>query len=350
MIEEVICPATENNPRNTEASIVELKDGSLLLAWSQFYGGSRDDSGCRIASKISGDGGQTWSAPSALQSNTGSMNVMSPSLLRLADGRIGLVFLKKDSHSSCAAYFRWSEDEGMTWSLEERATPDEGYNVVVCDSLIQLRSGRIVVPTQIAPECWSDREHYTAHACFSDDGGETWERSKNDVDIPKRGAMEPYILERKDGSLIMILRTQLGSVWCSESEDAGESWREARNFGVTAPESPVHIAMNPATGHWIMVWNHIYVPGADHCGPRCPLNISVSRDEGKTWECEKVLEDDPAFTYAYPSITFSGDDVLVTYYRTEMRQALGTDGDVMISLKFRRFPLTWLYGDTENGE
>ena len=345
MLDEVVCPATEENPRNTEASILELMDGRLLLSWSQFCGGSRDDSGCRIASKVSGDRGRTWSAPSVLQPNTGAMNVMSPSLLRLSGERIGLLFLKKDSHSSCAAYFRRSEDDGDTWGPEERASPGEGYNVVVCDSLTRLRSGRIVVPTQIATECWSDREHYTAHACFSDDEGETWKRSNNDVDVPKRGAMEPYILERTDGTLVMIFRTQLGSVWCAESGDGGESWGRARTFGVTAPESPTHIKVDPSTGDWVMVWNHIHVPGADHCGPRCPLNIAVSKDEGKTWQGEKVLEDDTAFTYAYPSITCSGGDVLLTYYRNEKQKALGTDKDVMISLKFRRFSLAWLYGE-----
>ena len=37
----VVCPASPENPRNSEADIVELKDGTLLLAWSRFR--RRDD-------------------------------------------------------------------------------------------------------------------------------------------------------------------------------------------------------------------------------------------------------------------------------------------------------------------
>jgi hypothetical protein len=36
-VELIVCPATNGNPRNSEADIIELKDGKLLLAYTDFY-------------------------------------------------------------------------------------------------------------------------------------------------------------------------------------------------------------------------------------------------------------------------------------------------------------------------
>ena len=41
--ETIVCPATADNPRNSEACIIELQDGQLLLAYIDFYGGERFD-------------------------------------------------------------------------------------------------------------------------------------------------------------------------------------------------------------------------------------------------------------------------------------------------------------------
>ena len=38
VIETIVAPATEANRRNTEGDLVVLKDGTYLLAWSDFYG------------------------------------------------------------------------------------------------------------------------------------------------------------------------------------------------------------------------------------------------------------------------------------------------------------------------
>ena len=36
----IVVPVGPENPRNSEADIIQLKDGSLLLGWTQFYAGS----------------------------------------------------------------------------------------------------------------------------------------------------------------------------------------------------------------------------------------------------------------------------------------------------------------------
>ncbi|MCP5120557.1 MAG: exo-alpha-sialidase, partial [bacterium] len=88
MIETVIAPSVPANKRNSEGDIVVLKDGTLLAAWSDFYGGSNDFSAARISAAKSSDGGRTWSPRFTLQENVGKKNVMSVSFLRTRSGEI----------------------------------------------------------------------------------------------------------------------------------------------------------------------------------------------------------------------------------------------------------------------
>ena len=54
------------------------------------------------------------------------------------------------------------------------------------------------------------------------------------------------------------------------------------------------------------------------------------------------LETDECCMYSYPSLTFVGEDVLLTYYEHRPRPA---QPGFYCSLKFRRLPVRWFYGD-----
>ena len=64
IIESFIARATAQNPRHSEGDVVVLTDGSLLAAWSDFYGGAEDN-----AAMISHDEGKTWSKSKNLESD-----------------------------------------------------------------------------------------------------------------------------------------------------------------------------------------------------------------------------------------------------------------------------------------
>jgi len=57
-----------------------------------------------------------------------------------------------------------------------------------------------------------------------------------------------------------------------------------------------------------MVWNNTSGPR------RVLLTAAISRDEGEEWENFRDLETDDRYTYAYSSVTFVGEEALLTYY------------------------------------
>ena len=87
-----------------------------------------------------------------------------------------------------------------------------------------------------------------------------------------------------------------------------------------------------------MVWNnHQNIP-AQYVGKRSPLNVAISRDEGRSWEHVKTLEDDPGGHYCYTAIEFVGEDVLLAYCAGQRK----TGG--LRCTQITRFSLDWLYG------
>lgn len=327
-----LAEATAANPRNTEGDVIALKDGSLLAAWSAFHGGSRDESTAQITAAISRDGGRTWGAPFRLQENIGKQNVMSVSFLRSRkSGEILFFFLVKNSEEDLYPVVRRSADEGKTWSAPVRVLQDPGYYVMNNARVIQLRSGRILCPLSYTGKVFAQGQTFRNVVYYSDDDGRTFRRSPSILTAPRRGAMEPGLLELQDGRVLQIIRTQVGEVWHSISADGGVTWSPAAPWTVAAPEAPSTIFRLP-DGRVVIIYNPEVRLGGDHSGPRTPLVAAVSRDEGKTWSPYQVIEPDPAATYAYTSVTLHEGRVLLTYYYGKEK---------MYSLRFRSIPFEW---------
>ncbi len=333
----LVGPSTKEFPRHSEASIVELKDGSLLLAWSRFTGGARDDSTGHIAAATSTDGGRTWSEPYIIQDNTGRQNVMSVSFLRLKDGRIAMFYLEKNSDSDLQVYVRYSSDEAKTWTPPLRVTDGEGYNIMNNDRVIQTSTGRIICPISYAPDI-GNNDGLVAFCMYSDDNGKTWHKSVPELHAPRFGAMEPGVVELANGDLLMVIRTQTGHIWKSISKNKGMTWSKAEETDVHAPESPATIKRIPGSKDLLMVWNNKHEEKGFMGGKRTPLTAAISRDNGKTWEHVKDIETAPDHGYAYTSVAFVKDQVLLTYYD----QIPGRPG---WSLRLRSLPLSWFYAE-----
>jgi sialidase-1 len=337
-----VYPATAANPRYSEASVAVLTDSTLLYATTEFVGGGADHAKAHIIGRMSMDRGQTWSDPRVLQENTGKQNVMSVTLRRLQHGSVsgplGMFYLVKNGPSDLQIELRVSNDEGRTFGAPIHvSTTIPGYHVMNNDRVTVLSSGRIICPVAWTDDVFkSGGGHFVSFCWLSDDGGQTWRRSADQVDQPQRGAMEPEVVELASGKLLMIVRTQLGKIVTSLSADGGDHWFAPAELSVQSPESPATIRRIPVTGDLLLVWNNTYTAGANHGGKRTPLSTAISSDEGQTWRHIRNLEDRADEGYAYTSITFHLDRVLMSYYVADSKTGRW-------SSRFRSLPVSWLY-------
>jgi sialidase-1 len=317
-ISRLVYEASAANPRYTEGSILPMLDGSLLFAVTEFVGSGSDFAKARIVGRVSRDEGRTWEAPRVLQENTGNLNVMSATLRRLAApasaDTVGFFYLEKNAYDNLHAFARFSIDDAATFGPPVRVTTEPGYHVLNNDRVTQLRGGRLIVPVA-ATEDVRTVNHFTSFCYLSDDGGKTWRKGKGHVDLPKRGAMEPEVIELNDDRLMMIMRNQLGTISNSYSSDGGDTWSEPGALsGITAPEAPATLRRIPSTGDLLLIWNNTYTPGAGHGGKRTPLTAAISNDEGASWKRVQNLESDAARTYSYTSVTFCRGRVVMSYW------------------------------------
>jgi len=350
-----VAEAKDKIARNSEASMVELKDGSLFAVWQEFQKGEGDSDFFpgRLVAMTSRDGGRKWGDYRVLVENSpGDINVFSPSLLRLPDGAVLFCFMRYHSFAKAqnkyppASAFAWlSRDECKTFT--PLATLWKEKPVTLCSATLRrLSSGRIVLPVCRDLSKKKQPDHWESGVFFSDDGGKTWKECDNWVDLPKRGAMEPHVEELRDKRLLMVMRTQLGAVYKSTSPDGGKTWSKGETLGVEAPESCPELIKVPATGDLLLIWNASkYDPKwASHFGKRTPLSAAVSKDGGKTWSKPRHIETDPGWAFSNPGCCFTSMGTVVVNYWACKYQASGYMSNYPIHLKAAIVDVQWLYG------
>ena len=285
----VIAKAGTDNPRNDTASILERRDASLMVVWHKYSASEiagSDFGTCRIFAKSSRDAGLIWGEERMLVDVApGDLNVQAPALCRLRSGDVLLNCLRAHAKDSSSMLVFRSKDDGKSFEeLSHVWTRTKGQWLQGgASSLVPLSSGRLLLPMH-GGTGEQGTQHNVAHAYFSDDDGKTWKASRGTVDLPMRGAMEASVAELKSGRLIMSLRTQLGSVFLSQSDDHGETWSLAQPCGLKAPESCTCLRRIPGTNDLLLFWNDsLYDPKHHHYGERSPLSGAVSKNEGRTW-------------------------------------------------------------------
>lgn len=338
---------TKENPRSSEGAFVTLKSGRILFLYTQFYGGAADKSPARIVQIHSDDQGDTWSAtPTVVVDNEGGENVMSVSLLRLQSGKIALLYLVKNDLSDCRPRMRISEDEGATWSAPRHVIPAPGYFVLNNDRVIQLASGRLVVPVAYHRLKGTDPKSYASFDgraitfwYLSDDEGKTWREATSWWAMPvasRTGLQEPGVVELADGALYSWARTDAGSQYGFVSKDKGVTWSPPAPTALVSPVSPASIKRLPGSDDLLAIYNDHSGQFPYPKGKRSPLVAAISTDGGKTWPQRKQIEDDPNGWYCYTAIHYVGDSVLLAYCA----------GDPKVGglnrLRIRKVNLDWL--------
>jgi Neuraminidase (sialidase) len=338
-------PPGEGNPRNSEGDFVTLKDGRILFIYTHFTGGSGDGAAAHLASRVSSDGGLTWSdRDEPVPAFQGKENTMSVSLVRLGNGDVGLFYLVKNSRSDCRPYLQTSADDCKTWGEPRPLVAKEDYYVVNNARVIRTARGRLVVPAALHTGPGGNFVYRCKAICLlSDDDGKTWRASKSLLEAPpasKTGLQEPGAVELKGGRLMMLFRTDQKCQMRSYSDDGGDTWAEPEMTDIRSPVSPATLARIPRTGDLLLVWNDNggdrgpqYAPGT-----RAPLSVAVSKDDGKTWSKPRDLEADANGWYCYTAVHFVGED------RVLMGYCAGTRARPLSNARVTAVPVGWVYG------
>ena len=325
--------------RAGEGAFLSLKDGTLMHAYTEYYEGNIGDHGAaRIAAVFSRDEGESWGEKRVLIPRGDAVNLMSVSLWRLQNGEILLFYLKKIKEGNsilCYPCVRSSNDECESFG-EERFCYDPSekcdYFVVNNDRVIQLKSGRILIPasylnrkTGIFP--WGEEVRYLA----SDDNGASWKALRIRHRMPFEnihGFEEPGLYQHEDGSIWAYYRTDIGCQFEATSRDDGEHWTTPKpNIFFTSARSPMLVKKVCKT-FTAAVWNPIPLYRSRNLGGirgRAPFLLAISKTDGREHDREAFpdlyfIETDLDNDYSYPSILDKGDYFLLSYYHSNGRE------------------------------
>jgi sialidase-1 len=297
---------------------------------------------------------------------------MSVSLLRLQNGRIALFNARKDRRDGqlfCMPWVRFSDDEMKSFSRPIPLTIVPGYYVLNNDRVIQLASGRLVVPLaqhhfRLKPRLDSPCEKPAAQFgmaalirfLFSDDSGHRWCESPTSLFecFPDgHGLQEPGVFERRDGRIVAWCRAGAfglqktsGFQWRSVSFDGGLTWPRARTWrDFPSPCSPLSIKRIPWSGDLLAVWNdksgRFRLPSPRPSSwDRTPLVAALSRDDGRTWERHALIEKEPGQGFCYTALHFTPDRrILLAYCCGGKGRSVPASAIVLDTLRIRRITL-----------
>ncbi len=344
------------NPRNSEGAFLTLQDGSVLFAFTRYKGESaEDDASADICAVISHDDGDTFTGMRTLLTCEGenAVNIMSVSLMQMANGEIGIFYLVREDREVLRMYLRCSCDGGHTWGERILCTPSDGFFVVNNDRVVRLTGGEILIPAASHNGAVHPADEYAKPVCFfSRDDGTTWKYLSSYGPGPSRrvsesGMQEPGILELKNGVLWGWARTDQGMQYESFSEDKGYSWSLSRPSRFTGPKSPLSMKRGP-DGSIYAVWNPI--PGKEgegkkkgvFLGGRTPYVLAVSDDDGLTFSEPIAFETNPDAGYCYCAIHFHADSLLLAYCAGNIE-----DGSCLVRCRIRKIPIKQIRKEIE---
>jgi predicted neuraminidase len=301
------------------SNICVLNNNDILVAW---FGGTRegeDDTAIWIARYTE----DAWQEAVKVE-DTYNVPHWNPILFQQIDGTLLLFYKIGKEIKSWKTMYRYSNDYGMTWSSpKELVEGDTGGRGPVRNKIIRLSDNSIIAGASIESGIWY------AFADRSIDNGETWEKSNhiyiegikyqghktvNHSNIPVseqsfygRGVIQPTIWESKPGFVHMLLRSSERLIYRSDSSDYGKTWGNA--YPTTLPNNNSGIdVVKLENGSLVLCYN----PISENWGARTPLSLTISNDNGNTWEHLLHLENTEG-EYSYPSIVSKNNNIYVSY-------------------------------------
>ena len=349
-------------------SIERMANGRLWAAWTS--GGINEGPGNYVVVVTSTDDGRSWSKPILTIDPAGNVTAFVPILWRDPSERLWLLWNQ--------GYGAWWDGRGGAWAAvahgAESSDPQWGEPRRIADGWpggkpTILRTGDWLLPVFVshAPSHLAEENEYYrlglttcvvgalshdlgslrgANVYRSTDEGLTWSyrgqanRTPDWQDSTARDLIEHLVIERRDGTLWMLIRTPPG-IGESVSSDGGRTWTSVNDSGIRHPLSRFFIR-RLGSGRLLMVRHDppdiTYPDGCDDCGElhRSHLKAFVSDDDGRSWLGGLLL--DERETVSYPDGVEARDGrIFVIYDRnrytdSEVWMSVFTERDILAGL------------------
>ncbi|MGB3585825.1 MAG: exo-alpha-sialidase, partial [Tunicatimonas sp.] len=197
----------------------------------------------------------------------------------------------------------------------------------------QTKNKPFILENRLIVPLYSDGLESSLFA-FTDDYGKHWQFSN-----PVVGGIgiQPTIAQQQDGTLVAYLRDNgppPQRMQRTISTDRGTTWTIAKDSNLPNPGAGLDI-VTLTTIEWLIVYN-------DNEDGRHSLAVSLSDDEGESWQWTRHLEQDERGEQAthshYPAIIQGADGqihVVYSYHRHDQEQAAKT-------IKYVSFSPEWV--------
>ncbi len=274
--------------------------------WAIWYAGGPDEpsegAGNYVMIVTSADDGQTWSGPKLVIDPPGDVRAYDSVLWHDPQGRLWL-FWAQSSH--------WWDGRSGTWAIVSENSGDETPQWSeprrLCDGIMMnkptvLSNGDWHLPVSIwareadkrtRPEHQHDLgDAIGASVVVSKDQGKTFAVAGR-TRAPESIFDEHMIVERRDGSLWMLIRTKVG-IAESTSTDGGQTWTPAELAGIPHINARFFIR-RLASGNLLLVRHN--PPDIEDKKTRSHLTAYLSEDDGKTWKGGLLLDERAGISY-----------------------------------------------------
>ncbi len=325
-------PVIVNEAPGNEATIVRLTNEIKIFFVN------RPGEANKLMSVSSTDNGISWSQPNK-EFDLPGQAYYANNLVKDSEGNLHCVFhifgTGKNGYRGrhLNLWYCRTEKNGTEWGKPKKIY--DGY-VGSMRSFVQLKNKRLVfafakaVPERMEKPKSDNTIDYgwnDVSVLYSDDMGENWEFSKDDLRIPveatqttRYGAIEPNVLELANEQLWMLIRTNKGHLYQSFSNDFGTSWQQPEKTNFISSDSPA-TTLRLADNRIVMIWssNQRWDDKRSYAiGGREVLHAAISGDEGKTWKGFREVLVSPSKQNekgdrgtAYPSAVQSSDGKIV---------------------------------------